>query len=115
MASTQGGKRGNALDDTHTVHASIKVPQYSVRACCCTWLYQRSREVPIGDAQETRARHSDEYSSPSCAFLQCTVLGKHGAVCDDVTLRGAGRHLFLNPSPDPLTLVATFLACPDRA
>ena len=39
-----------------------------------------------------------------CEFLQCTVLGKHGAVSDDVTLRGAGRHLFLKPSPDPLTL-----------
>ena len=24
----------------------------------------------------------------SCEFLQCTVLGKHGAVSDDVTLRG---------------------------
>ena len=76
MASTQGGKRGNALDDTHTVHASIKVPQYSVRACCCTWLYQRSRKV---SQSVTRARHSDRSerddrytvgflcSSPKCA------------------------------------------------
>ena len=24
----------------------------------------------------------------NCEFLQCTVLGKHGAVSDDVTLRG---------------------------
>ena len=26
-----------------------------------------------------------------------------------------GASSFLNPSPDPLTLVATYLACPDRA
>ena len=25
-----------------------------------------------------------------CEFLQCTVLGKHGAVSDDATLRGRG-------------------------
>ena len=30
-----------------------------------------------------------------CEFLQCTVLGQHGAVSDDVTLHGAGRHLFI--------------------
>ena len=30
-----------------------------------------------------------------CEFLQCTVLGKHGAVSDDVTLRGWGVIFFL--------------------
>ena len=30
-----------------------------------------------------------------CEFLQCTVLGKHGAVSDDVTLRGRDVILFL--------------------
>ena len=29
-----------------------------------------------------------------CEFLQCTVLGKHGAVSDDVTLRGRGVIFF---------------------
>ena len=31
-----------------------------------------------------------------CEFLQCTVLGKHGAVSDDATLRGRDVILFLN-------------------
>ena len=30
-----------------------------------------------------------------CEFLQCTVLGKHGAVSDDVTLRGQDVIFFL--------------------
>ena len=30
-----------------------------------------------------------------CEFLQCTVLGKHGAVSDDVTLRGRDVIFFL--------------------
>ena len=30
-----------------------------------------------------------------CEFLQCAVLGKHGAVSDDVTLRGRGVIFFL--------------------
>ena len=31
----------------------------------------------------------------ACEFLQCTVLGKHGAVSDDVTLRGRDVIFFL--------------------
>ena len=31
-----------------------------------------------------------------CEFLQCAVLGKHGAVSDDATLRGRDVILFLN-------------------
>ena len=31
----------------------------------------------------------------SCEFLQCIVLGKHGAVSDDVTLRGRDVIFFL--------------------
>ena len=31
-----------------------------------------------------------------CEFLQCTVLGKHGAVSDDATLRGRDVIFFLN-------------------
>ena len=49
-----------------------------------------------------------------CEFLQCTVLGKHGAVSDDVTLRGRGVIFFLR-KPFSLTLVATHLARPHRA
>ena len=30
-----------------------------------------------------------------CEFLQCTVLGKHGAISDDVTLRGRDVIFFL--------------------
>ena len=39
-----------------------------------------------------------------CEFLQCTVLGKHGAVSDDVTLRGRDVIFFLKASQDHLTL-----------
>ena len=31
----------------------------------------------------------------ACEFLQCTVLGKHGAVSDDATLRGRDVIFFL--------------------
>ena len=34
-----------------------------------------------------------------CEFLQCTVLGKHGAVSDDATLRGRDVIFFLKASP----------------
>ena len=47
-----------------------------------------------------------------CEFLQRTVLGQHGAVSDDATLRGRGV-IFLKPIS--LTLVATLLARPNRA
>ena len=49
-----------------------------------------------------------------CEFLQCTVLGKHGAVSDDVTLRGRDVIFFLK-QPRSSHVVATSLACPDRA
>ena len=50
-----------------------------------------------------------------CEFLQCTVLGKHGAVSDDVTLRGRDVIFFLKQAPISSHVVATSLACPDRA
>ena len=39
-------------------------------------------------------RHQD-LGTVKCEFLQCTVLGKHGAVSDDVTLRGRDVIFFL--------------------
>ena len=39
-----------------------------------------------------------------CEFLQCTVLGKHGAVSDDVTLRGRDVIFFLKQAKIIFTL-----------
>ena len=45
-----------------------------------------------------------EFAIWMCEFLQCTVLGKHGAVSDDVTLRGRDVIFFLKQKKDHLTL-----------
>ena len=41
------------------------------------------------------APHTLHPGGGGCEFLQCTVLGKHGAVSDDVTLRGRDVIFFL--------------------
>ena len=60
----------------------------------------------------SRAMAGDSARPPGRA--QPAGKAQPGAVSDDATLRG--RYVILSKaSPDPLTLVATFLACPDRA
>ena len=54
-----------------------------------------------GEARAVRREREGDYLilatlAYNCEFLQCTVLGKHGAVSDDVTLRGRDVILFLN-------------------
>ena len=55
-------------------------------------------EVVLDQGSPRRGNSSKggDSDKPSlCEFLQCTVLGKHGAVSDDVTLRGRDVIFFL--------------------
>ena len=46
------------------------------------------RSLWASDASRAVRRKRAWWRREQCEFLQCTVLGKHGAVSDDVTLRG---------------------------
>ena len=52
------------------------------------------RPLPFAAATATQLRQRDckqparTSKTTNCEFLQCTVLGQHGAVSDDATIRG---------------------------
>ena len=51
-------------------------------------MIEQVEQAAEDEAHEEAAMRDTAEAISDCEFLQCTVLGKHGAVSDDATLRG---------------------------